>query len=104
MNKITTLAEYKIHKNKLNRESYHKRKSLLKNARNASGELIYKPKIKKEKILQILSLKELERKNQMIVLLIIHFIHLNIYFVNIFYLSNAVLNFGWLLVNYKLYI
>ena len=49
MNKITTLAEYKIHKNKLNRESYHKRKALLKNARNASGELIHKPRVKKEK-------------------------------------------------------
>ena len=76
MNKITTLSEYKLHKNKLNRESYHKRKVLVKNARDVNGELIYKPKIKKEKILQILSLKELKRKNQMIVLLIIHSIHL----------------------------
>ena len=49
MNKITTLSEYKLHKNKLNRESYKKRQILLKNARNADGELIYKPKIKKEK-------------------------------------------------------
>ena len=49
MNKITTLTEYKLHKNKLNRESYKKRQILLKNARNADGELIYKPKIKKEK-------------------------------------------------------
>ena len=49
MNKITTLSEYKLHKNKLNRESYHKRKALLKNARNASGELIYKPRVKKER-------------------------------------------------------
>jgi len=49
MNKITTLAEYKLHKNKLNRESYKKRQILLKNARNADGELIYKPKIRKEK-------------------------------------------------------
>ena len=49
MNKITTLSEYKLHKNKLNRESYKKRQILLKNARNADGELIYKPKIKKRK-------------------------------------------------------
>ena len=83
MNKITTLTEYKLHKNKLNRESYKKRQILLKNARNSDGELIYKPKFKKERVQQILSLKELERKNQMIVLLIIHSIHFNIYFVNI---------------------
>ena len=49
MNKITTLSEYKLHKNKLNRESYHKRKALVKNARDVNGELIYKPKVKKEK-------------------------------------------------------
>ena len=49
MNKITTLAEYRIHKNKLNSESYHKRMALVKNARDVNGELIYKPKIKKEK-------------------------------------------------------
>ena len=49
MNKITTLSEYKLHKNKLNRESYHKRRALVKNARDVNGELIYKPKIKKEK-------------------------------------------------------
>ena len=49
MNKITTLSEYKLHKIKLNRDSYHKRKALLKIARNASGELIYKPRVKKEK-------------------------------------------------------
>ncbi len=49
MNKITTLSEYKLHKNKLNRESYKKRQILLKNARNTDGELIYKPKIRKEK-------------------------------------------------------
>ena len=34
MNKITTLSEYKLHKNKLNRESYHKRKALVKNVYN----------------------------------------------------------------------
>ena len=49
MNKITTLAEYKVYKNKLNCESYHKRRALVKNARDVNGELIYKPKIKKRK-------------------------------------------------------
>ena len=62
MNKITTLSEYKLHKNKLNRESYHKRKDLLKNARNASGELIYKPKIKKEKNTTDIKPKRIRKK------------------------------------------
>ena len=62
MNKITTLSEYKIHKNKLNRESYHKRKALLKNARNSDGELIYKPKIKKEKSTTDIKPKRVRKK------------------------------------------
>ena len=62
MNKITTLSEYKLHKNKLNRESYKKRQILLKNARNADGELIYKPKIKKEKITADIKPKRVRKK------------------------------------------
>jgi len=62
MNKITTLSEYKLHKNKLNRESYHKRRALVKNARNADGELIYKPKIKKEKNITDVKPKRVRKK------------------------------------------
>ena len=91
MNKITTLAEYKIHKNKLNRESYAK-KALWKNACNANGELINKPRVKKEKSNIDTKLKTIKKKKQMKVLLIIHLFHFNIYFVNICYLLNAVLN------------
>ena len=63
MNKITTLSEYKLHKNKLNRESYHKRKALLKNARDVNGELIYRPKIKKEKNTTDIKSKRTKKKN-----------------------------------------
>jgi hypothetical protein len=62
MNKITTLSEYKLHKNKLNRESYHKRKALVKNARDVNGELIYKPKIKKERSNKDIEPKRIKKK------------------------------------------
>ena len=45
--KFTTLAEYKLHKNKLNRESYAKRKALLNKSIESKKDYVYKPRKEK---------------------------------------------------------
>ena len=46
--KFTTLAEYRLHKNKLNRDSYAKRKALLNKSIESKKDYVYKPR--KEKV------------------------------------------------------
>ena len=46
--KFKTLAEYILHKNKLNRDSYAKRKALLNKSIESKKDYVYKPR--KEKV------------------------------------------------------
>ena len=45
--KFSTLAEYRLHKNKLNRESYAKRKALLNKSIESKKDYVYKPRKEK---------------------------------------------------------
>ena len=69
--KFTTLAEYRLHKNKLNRDSYAKRKALLNKSIESKKDYVYKPR--KEKVEGEAKAEKTKKKKTIVMLItIIH--------------------------------